>query len=244
MCSRLQREPRNATAPQTIQSFIRSDPDVSFAIFQETCRVIVTQALGFSEGLYPRTQIGSASFREQARGRNFKNSIPPAANPQAAVVIENRRPVRSLNHGRTAGQFTRLRLKSNDRILMRLRQPENIVGCQKDHPRRHREPRILKMLFTSRQGVDSVFAGDPDGALAINDDAKCRFSRKTPVHLYLLPMLAIVSRQSSSHRCPDNSVAIKNDDSHQAGRKSITFGKIRDSAVFEKAYAAFVIADP
>src|SRR5580692_8777816 len=111
---------------------------------------------------------------------------------------------------------------------MWLRQPEHIIRCEQEHSRRGREPRILKMLFTSRQGEDSVFAGYPDGALMIDDDAKCRFSRIAPVRLYLLPMLAIESRQSPSHRSPDHSIAIENDGPHQACGEPFAFCKIRD----------------
>src|ERR1700722_13585033 len=115
---------------------------------------------------------------------------------------------------------------------MRLRQPEHIIGCEQEHSRRRRQPRILEMPFTSRQGKDSVFAGYPNGALTINDDAKGSFSRIAPGHLYFLPMLAIESPQAPSHRNPDHSLTIENDAPHKAGRKSITFGKIRDLAVF------------
>src|ERR1700735_133184 len=127
---------------------------------------------------------------------------------------------------------------------MRFGQPQCIVRRHNEHVCRRRQSCILKELPPSRQEENSILARCPNSPRMINNDVRGGFPWIVPVHLYLLPMVAIESRQSPHQRCPDYPVLIQSNASRLAGGKTVMFGKVCDFPVLEKACAAFVITDP
>src|SRR6266850_7861394 len=160
------------------------------------------------------------------------------------IMIEHWAPARGLYSSQAPFQKACLHSKRTHGILTRFCQPQDVVRRFDKHVCGRRQSCILKKPSTSRQEEDSIFAGCPHRPRMINNDARGSFSWIVPVHLYLLPMIAIESRQSPHKRCPDYSVIVLSNASRLAGRKTVMFGEVCDFAVLEKAGAALVITDP
>src|ERR1700693_5213221 len=159
-------------------------------------------------------------------------------------MIKNAPPVCDLYFVQCPFQKSRLLSKRTHGSLTWFGQPQAVVRRYDKHICRCRESGVLKKPPPSGQEEDFIFARCPNRPRMINNDAPGGFSWIVPVHLYLLPMFAIESRQSPQKRRPDCSVLILNNASRLAGWKTVTFGKVCDFAIFEKARAALAVTDP